>query len=80
MIDALSVATDIPPYLRQRVLDTARDLYVSGANDDVEIDDDAKISMDDTDPDDRRFWVQAWVYVREEDLAPVEEDSTCQST
>lgn len=68
----LLITEEIPPYLREQVLEAARDLYAVGSNDDVEIDDDAKISMDETDPDDRRFWVQAWVYVREEDLRPVE--------
>ncbi|UUZ75463.1 hypothetical protein LP414_27495 [Polaromonas sp. P1(28)-13] len=39
----------------------AREQYAAGSNDDIEIDDDAKVSED---PETGNVWVQAWVYVR----------------
>lgn len=46
--------------LRQRAIKAARDLY---GTDDIEIDDDAKLSTTDD-----GVWVQAWVWVHNEDM------------
>jgi hypothetical protein len=45
---------------RQQYITAARDLY---QNDDIEVDDDAKLSENE-----HGAWVQAWVYVNEEEL------------
>jgi len=46
---------------RLRLVDHAREEY---ANDDLEIDDNAKVSLN----DEGGAWIAAWVYVRLEDL------------
>lgn len=52
---------DLDEPTRLRLLDHAREKY---ANDDLEIDDNAKVSLN----DEGGAWVAAWVYVRLEDL------------
>lgn len=58
---------------REKIIAAARSQYAEGSDNDIEIDDNAVIAADpwvegDADPEDRRWWVQAWVYVRPEDL------------
>jgi len=50
---------------REQLIQTARDLYAVGSNDDIEIDDDAKLSHA---PDSGGTWVQAWVWVNHEEV------------
>lgn len=48
-----------------RVRNTAREMYANGSDDDIEVDDNAEVRPN----DEGGYWVQAWVYVREDDLA-----------
>lgn len=55
--------------LRKRIVDTARNIYANPSDDDIEVDADAKlVESGVNDEGNKRWWVQAWVYVREEDL------------
>ena len=54
-LDTMRLASDATDALR----DLARDLYANGSDDNVEVDDDARISS----TTDGHAWVQAWVRV-----------------
>lgn len=51
-------------YARELVISVARANYCVGSNDDIEIEPDAKLSRAE-----EGTWVQAWVYVPDEELA-----------
>lgn len=50
---------------REHILGVARATYAAGSDDDIEIDDTAKIEP----AGDEGLWVQAWVYLRVEDVS-----------
>lgn len=54
-----------------KAIEVARKLYADPSNDDIEIDDDPSVHLaqdTDTPLDERGVWVQAWVYVRPDEL------------
>lgn len=61
---------------QERYRRTARELYADPSNDDIEIDDDCEFS--DARPDSPGVWVQAWVWVHQEDVeCTCTEGETC---
>lgn len=54
-----------PKDTRQRYIEAARNLYCLRSDDNIEVDDNAELSLSE---DGDFAWVRAWVYVRKEDL------------
>jgi hypothetical protein len=61
----------------EQLISLARALYAQGSDDNIEVDDNAKISVF-TDPDSGRIehcWVQGWLYVPRDEWDAANEDS-----
>lgn len=56
---------------RLKFIDAARANYADPSNDDIEVDDNAQIS-ESGEGGDAGVWVQAWVWVRYEDVGDLE--------
>lgn len=64
--------------LRSRVLYAAQELYEYGSDDNIEIDKldaEAVVEAGDSSEGDGRWWVKAWVYVRQDDLGDADEEA-----